>query len=540
LVITMPSPTIVLCLLAVSADLPAEKLNLSGQHRTRTCVEMRGEFVALRFADGTPTGFWASADDPSQQGSAKPCGPGTMEIDAHERLTSADNLTTYFHPGGGPDQYLKNYIENGQYGHIAREDLNGTIKLIPSENGKTAPVRSGRAYFVTPTRIPEDMWYKPNVSGGKSGARYFTYGNPGYDKTYGRGDWTYINWSWVQTGGADYAANKFGGGGIARAMLKRGMRLDACDVRPILGISWGENNQENGRVTAFYARAFAGPGAKGSAIYGWLPHSYQRKDDLIVPCIRRTPEVQAMPLPLSALKSSERDRMTRMALNLLNELKADDAATKQGLAYWERKYDAEKDPLSRMELLTEMSRIDRPATVVKMIEMATRERDSRVREQAIVLVGFMRSSESHMEVVCQGMQEIFAASESQREKLRILDAISNIPRPETVELIRRLVSTAGESQDEVELQTAVADAVLKLSTLIAVDDKLFADAVEPLKRHAKDGRSRALRKRMVRLLAAPARKQLDFLLSLLETEQAPDVRDTITEMTANLQRQPPR
>ena len=184
--------TVAICALFVTADLPAEKFNLSGQHRTRTCVEMRGDFVALRFADGTPTGFWASADDPSQQGSAQPCGPGTMEIDAHERLTSADNLATYFHPGGGPDQYLKNYIENGQYGHIAHEDLKGTIKLIPSENGKGAPVRSGRTYFVTPTRIPEDMWYKPNVSGGKSGARYFTYGNPGYDKTYGRGDWTYL------------------------------------------------------------------------------------------------------------------------------------------------------------------------------------------------------------------------------------------------------------------------------------------------------------------------------------------------------------
>ncbi|MEX0676044.1 MAG: hypothetical protein WD063_03145 [Pirellulales bacterium] len=536
----MPFSTIALCLLFVSADLPAEKFNLSGQHRTRTCVEMRGKFVALRFADGTPTGFWASADDPSQQGSAQPCRPGTMEIDAHERLASADDLATYFHPGGGPDQYLKNYIENGQYGHIAREDLQGAIKLIPSQNGKSAPVRSGRTYFVTPTRIPEDMWYKPNVSGGKSGARYFTYGNPGYDKTYGRGDWTYISWSWVQTGGADYASNKFGGGGIARAMLKRGMGLAACDVQPILGISWGENNQENGRVTAFYARAFVGPGEKGSAIYGWLPHSYQRNDDLIVPCIRRTPEGQSVPLPLSALKSTERDRMTRMALNLLNELKADEAATKQGLAYWERKYEAEKDPLSRMELLTEMSRIDRPATVTKMLEMATRERDLRVREQAIVLVGFMRSAESRIEAVCQRMQEMFAASDSMREKLRILDVMSNIPRPETVELVRRLASTVGESQDKFELHTAVADAVLKLSMLIPVDEKFFAEAIEPLQRHAKDGRSRALRKRMVRVLAAPGRKQLDFLLGLLETEESAEVRETINEMTANLKRKAPR
>jgi hypothetical protein len=529
--------TIAFCTLFVSADLPAEQFNLSGQHRTRTCVEMQGKYVALRFADGSPTGFWASADDPSQQGSAQPCGMGTMEIDAHERLTSADNLATYFHPGGGPDQYLKNYIENGQYGHIAREDLKGAIKLIPSQNGKSASVRSGRTYFVAPTRIPEDMWYKPNVSGGKSGARYLTYGNPGYDKTYGRGDWTYMSWSWVQTGGADYAANGFGGGGIARAMLKRGMRLAACDVQPILGISWGKDNQQNGRVTAFYARAFAGPGEKGSAIYGWLPHSYQRNNDLIVPCIRRTPEVQVMPLPLSALKSTERDRMTRMALNLLNELKTDEAATKRGLAYWERKYEGESDPLARMELLTEMSRIDRPATVAKMLELASQERDSRVREQAIVLLAFMRSAEAQIELVCQGMQEMFGTSDRLREKLRILDAMSNIPCPETVEFLRRVASTVGDGQDEFELQTAVTDAALKLSMLTPVDEKFFAEAIEPLKRHAKDGRSRALRMRMVRLLAAPGRKQLGFLVSLLETEQSPEVRETITEMTANLKRE---
>jgi hypothetical protein len=343
----------------------------------------------------------------------------------------------------------------------------------------------------------------------------------------------------VQTGGADYAANKFGGGGIARAMLKRGMRLTACDVQPILGISWGENNRENGRVTAFYARAFAGPGEKGSAIYGWLPHSYQRQDDLIVPCIRRTPDAQAAPLPLSALKSAEPDRMTRMALNLLDELKADDAAATKGLAYWGRKYDAEQDPLARMELLTEMSRIDRPATVAKMLELAGGERDSRVREQAVVLVGFMRSAELPLEPVCQRMHELFVASDSPREKLRIVEVASNIPRPESVQLVRRLASTVGDRQEDFELQTAVADAVLKLSRLTPVDEKFFAEAIEPLKRHAKEGRSRALRKRMVRLLAAPARKQLDFLLGLLETEQSPEVRETITEMTESLKRQPP-
>jgi hypothetical protein len=528
---------VVVCLLTVAqAEVPAEKFNLSGQHRTRTCVEMAGKFVPLRFADGTPTGFWANADDPSQQGSADPCLPGTMEIDAHESLRSADNLVTFFHTGGGPDQYLKNYIENGQYGHIARDDLKGTFKLIPTPTGKPAPARLGRRYLVTPTRIPDDMWYKPNVANGRSGSHYSTYGNPGYDKTYGRGDWTYINWSWVQTGGSEIAANKFGGGGIARALLKRGMPLAACDVKPILGLSFGPDNQVNGRVTAIYARAFAGPGEAGSPIFGWLPHSYQRNDDLIVPCLRRTPEPPTAPLPLSALKTDEPDRMNRMALNLLNELQADEAATRRGLAYWSKKYSAEGDPLAQMELLTEMARIDRPDTVAAMLKLAGSEPDARVREQAIVLVGYMRSTDKQIEPVCQALAKLFQATDNERERLRILDVVSTLPYPPSIEFVRGVLPTLGPPEKDVELRFAAADAVLKLSLQTSVDDALVKDVIEPLKQLARSARSRGLRGRAIRALGAPARKQLPFLLTLSETETSEPVRETIAEVTDTLQR----
>jgi hypothetical protein len=528
---------VIICLLAlVQTEVPAEKYNLSGQHRTRTCVAMKGRFVPLRFADGTPTGFWAAADDPSQQGSADPCAPGTMEIDAHESLRSADRLVTFFHTGGGPDQYLKNHVENGQYGHVARDDLQGAIKLEPTPTGKSAPARLGRSYFITPTRIPMDMWYKPNAAAGRSGARYYTYGNPGYDKTYGRGDWTYISWSWVQTGGREIAANGFGGGGIARGLLKRGMRLMACDVKPILGLSFGPDNKENGRVTAIYGRVFAGPGEGGSPLHGWLPHSYQRNDDLIVPCLRRTPEAQAVPLPLAQLKSDEPDRMTRMALNLLNELEADQAAAQRGLAYWNKKYAAEDDPLARMELLTEMSRIDRPGTVAAMLKMAAGESDSRVREQAIVLVGYMRSTDAYMEPVCRAFGKLFANSKSERERVRILDVVSNVPCGESVGLLREVLPTLGPPEEDVELRFAAADAVMKLSLQMEVDGRLSEEVLDPLRQLARGAKSRSLRARAIRALGAPARKQLAFLLTLVETERSEAVREALVDVTGTLQR----
>ncbi len=75
---------------ATSADAPSSAFNLPGQARTRTCVAMQGAKVPLRFADGTPTGWFVSGDDPSRQGGDHAeCPRGTMEMDVHEALTTA-------------------------------------------------------------------------------------------------------------------------------------------------------------------------------------------------------------------------------------------------------------------------------------------------------------------------------------------------------------------------------------------------------------------------------------------------------------------
>src|SRR5439155_22839323 len=111
----------VVILLGTAAD--SAKHNVPGQARTRTCVAMKGEKVPLRYADGTLTGWFVRGDDPSMQGgNQKDCPPGSMEMDAHEIITTANGMKLYFHPGGGPDHY-KNWIDNGQYGHIAAGDM---------------------------------------------------------------------------------------------------------------------------------------------------------------------------------------------------------------------------------------------------------------------------------------------------------------------------------------------------------------------------------------------------------------------------------
>src|SRR5205823_4951626 len=142
----------------------------------------------------------------------------------------------------------------------------------------------------------------------------------------------YLNWSWVQNGGAEYPANVLHGGGMVRALGKRGALFTAGDVAPVIGYSYGKDNKINGRVTAFYGKTTAGEG--GSEIYGWMPHSYQRAGDIIVPCVRRV-ELSANPAPkATSADVASSDRSERMAKNLLSRLNVDDATAAQMRKKW--------------------------------------------------------------------------------------------------------------------------------------------------------------------------------------------------------------
>ncbi|MEY2428898.1 MAG: hypothetical protein QOJ40_1783 [Verrucomicrobiota bacterium] len=403
--------------------------NLNGQARTRSCTPMQREKVPLRFADGTPTGFFVHRDDPSQQGGNKPCPAGSMEIDAHELITTGTGMELYFHPGGGGSHY-QDPVENGQYGYIALSDLKLRPTIKPTPNGKAAPlIKFGSStvdYFIVPTLIPKDMYYKPNVNNGHSGSTYYTYGKPGYDKTGGRGDWTYINWSWVQNGGSRYPEHICRGGGMVRALGKRNDVFIACDVEPIIGYSYGTNNQINGRVTACYGKTTAGKG--GSEIYGWLPHSYQKIGDIIVPCLRRHAGSARTEATNAANPGSPQkpDRMERMAMNLMSELHLNAAASETMRSDWINRFQHEHDAQARMELITELSRVDQPQTVRQLLRLLTDEKEARVREQIIVIVGFMGATQTELKSVRVELNENLGRSPDERERSRTLEVLSNI------------------------------------------------------------------------------------------------------------------
>jgi hypothetical protein len=287
------------------------------------------------------------------------------------------------------------------------------------------------------------MWYKPNVNAeGRSGSTYFTYGNPGYDKTKGRGDFTYINWSWVQNGGDQYPENICRGGGMVRAIGKRGMTFVAADVEAVIGYSYGADNKINGRVTAFYGRATAGPGDGGTEIFGWLPHSYQKNDDIIVPCVRRSMRARQMVTPPAST-----DRMERMARNLLYETPANAEAR----AKLVKEIAGEREAQMRIELLTQLSSMDDAATVRALLDIIARDADARVREQAIVLIGYMAATPGEMNQVCDGLLKNFQRSDDARERLRTIEIVGNIPSEESkqfLNLARGVTSSPGAKSPE--------------------------------------------------------------------------------------------
>ena len=259
---------------------------------------------------------------------------------------------------------------------------------------------------------------------------------------------------------------------MVRALAKRDQLFIAADVAPIVGYSYGPDNQVNGRVTAFYGKTTTGPGEKGDAIFGWLPLCYQKTDEIIVPCVRRS--TAAGTIALAPNKSA--DRLERMALNLISPLKSDDAAQKLRGDFLKR-IDAEPDMMARCELITELSRFDDADTVALLLKLLAQQTQPLVREQALATLGFMASTPAQMKTVIPALIADYRRSPDLRLRLRVLDVVANIPSPQSANLLRDAWSNA-TTDDE---RFAIADALAKLSPRTTVDPAFAKQVADDLK-----------------------------------------------------------
>jgi hypothetical protein len=512
----LKSIVVSLCLAThIAAVAPSSTYSVPGQKRTRTSVPMKGTKIALRFADGSPTGFYAWANDPSSTGNnGDPSPVGDVELDAQEILKSATGQSLYFHPGGA---FYKDVTNDGQYGHVLATDLKSLPKLSPvGLNGKAAPLATN-VYAITPTRIPPDMYYKANVVNGSSGSTYYTYGNPGYDKTGGRGDWTYLNWSWVQNGGSSYPGNITGGGGLVRALGKRDALFRACDVAPIVGYSYGKDNLVNGRVTAFYGLMRAGPGNKGSDIFGWLVQSYQKTGQPLVLCVKRTTGT----VTASAAPIRSDDQLARMALNTGTEEKFDPKKLPEILANFSKRYTAAANAMDRMEVLTAMSRVESSAMTDLLIDLLNKEQDSLVRQQTIIVLGFMRSTDERMKQTCDAFAATYRRTADPAERSRIVEVASNTAAPETIALLRELRADAAKTPAE---RLELAEGIYKLAPRTDVDPSLLGDVTGEVEAIAKNTSDSPSREHALHILAAPDRQHQAFLAAIAKNESSPKIR----------------
>jgi hypothetical protein len=233
--------------------------NRPGQRHANRCVRLARSPVALRYPDGSPTGFQLSDRVQLEDGS---CPAGAVRLDHHETIHAADGTKLYFHRGG--NGYAD--AQNVKYGHLAASDLiDGPGSPQPAGNHRGAPAPgSGEHLKVSVRSIPLSMHYtRPQDTrrGSNRGARFMHYGDPAANQ----GDrhdihYTYLLWSFVDVPG----------GGMVRALLAPGQAVEACDVRPRTAPSFDSSGERNGSVEAAYVRV----PLEGGDLYGWTVRSH--------------------------------------------------------------------------------------------------------------------------------------------------------------------------------------------------------------------------------------------------------------------------
>ena len=93
----------------------------------------------------------------------------------------------------------------------------------------------------------------------------------------------------------------------------------------------------------------------------------------------------------------EQERMTRMVRNLVKpELKVQEEKARRVRAEWREHFEKEPDPQARMEIVTEVAQLDDAETIHMLLQWLRQEKDSGVRQQIVLMLGYMRSTEKQL------------------------------------------------------------------------------------------------------------------------------------------------
>jgi hypothetical protein len=219
---------------------------------------------------------------------------------------------------------------------------------------------------------------------------------------------------------------------------------------------------------------------------------------------------------------AEQERMKRMADNLLKpQLVLEPAAADRVRAGWLARFGAEPDPLLRQEIVTEMVQLDDPQTIKAMTELLSAEKDSSVRQQLILILGYMRATVPELSKVSPVMMTDFQQTNDLEERRRILEVMSNLPANESVKFMQAAFTAADASAED---RFNAAEGLFKLSPRVAVDPELIRQVTERLKQDARSATADEERLMAAQALAAPGQDNKAFLGELLATETNPKVQ----------------
>lgn len=226
--------------------------------------------------------------------------------------------------------------------------------------------------------------------------------------------------------------------------------------------------------------------------------------------------------PASSIPPAEQERMHRMADNLLKpqlDLDAGSAAKVRG--DWMTRFNKEKDPLLREEIITEMVQLDDALTVKTMVDLWHKEQHPGVREQIVLILGYMRSTIPEMATVSPAMMRAFHETTYPQERTRILEVMSNLPTRESVQFMQSTFTWAGASAED---RFNAAEGLFKLAHRVAVAPELIQQITERLRQDAQSAPTHEERLMAARALAAPSQNNKVFLSQLLVTETDPEIR----------------
>ncbi|HEU4630715.1 MAG TPA: hypothetical protein VFS08_13270, partial [Gemmatimonadaceae bacterium] len=261
------------------------RFNNDNQSHADFCVRLRAPSVALRYADGRPSGFALSeAILQPVAGNGVSCPePGLARLDAREIVLDTEGRPMLFHRGGWG--FVGNDPASAvHFGHVLAAELDTVgLRFVRADTGNywtpapttpwsgegqqagngTACAALAEPQHVAVHSIPGDMRYLNSAR--TNAIAYAIYGSPAEDlgtpADRARGvKYTMLTWSWINTRG----------GGVARALVADGDEFRRCtDVPPITlaSVADADTQRITGWVRAVYGAIRAGD---GQPLHGWL------------------------------------------------------------------------------------------------------------------------------------------------------------------------------------------------------------------------------------------------------------------------------